>query len=234
MKKLLIAGIFLGMALVGQAQTIDHLEVGPYEVDYRGAGDYMTRLKPGIDLYKFYGLEKDTVIQVTPENREPVEHGIQVELSLCIPRSGQGGRINIFGIGGQWKQRVADGVYLNGGVQLMLSSNKYKSGKSETLFECGIPLSVEFAKIDRKQATLYVGVGCVPTFYGKAKKLSADAKSGLYVAPRVDIGAYVPVSGMLVRLGGFFQYNVNCTKKSFDVVSELGKAFFGANIGLVL
>lgn len=63
MKKivLVLCGIFAATMAKSQA-VIDNFTVGPYEVDYKGEGDVNFRLRKGVDLYKYFGLKKDTVI----------------------------------------------------------------------------------------------------------------------------------------------------------------------------
>lgn len=246
MRKLLISGLFLLAYGVGYAQNVDHFEVGPYEVDYRGEGDYKSRLKKGIDLYEYYGFKKDTVVQRVEEAAVPVNHSIQVNLSFMLPRYTPNSASNVFGIDGQWKQRLADGVYFNGGLSLSMSFCKYGTywnNEYESLFEIGVPLSVELSNIDRKHASLYVSIGITPTFYGSTKEIESTdgfivgGKSGFFIAPRIDVGGYIPVGNTLVRLGGFLQYNVNCSKddNDKDIFKErIGRCFLGANIGLVL
>lgn len=241
MRKLLSLGLLLIAAITGYAQNVDHFEVGPYEVDYRGEGDYKYRIKKDINLYEYYGLQKDTIMQSRERLSEPVAHGIQIDLSLMLPRYTSNSCTNVFAVDGQWKQRIANGVYFNGGLSLAMSFSKYGIAwyeEDESLFEVGVPLSIEFANVDRKRASLYAGIGLTPTFYGTTKEIKeVGGNSGFYIAPRIDIGGYVPVGSMLVRVGGFMQYNINCAKDDHDndVFKErIGSCFLGANIGLVL
>lgn len=70
MRTLLLMILFIVSINGGKAQnTIDNFYVGPYEVDYRGQGDINYRLRKGIDLYEYYGLKKDTIIQTEKNNR---------------------------------------------------------------------------------------------------------------------------------------------------------------------
>lgn len=251
MQKALILGLFLMAAVTGHAQDVDHFEVGPYEVDYRGEGDFKYRLKKDVNLYKYYGLKKDTVIQNVDNIGVSVNNGIQVSLSLMMPRYTPNSCSNVFGIDGQWKQRIANGVYFNAGLSLEMMFCNYGEHwghESESLFEIGVPLSIEFANVNKKKASLYAGIGIVPTFYGATKDIdptpknnqnkdNVGGKSGLFIAPRIDIGGYIPVGNTLIRLGGFLQYNINCSKDDNDndvFKDRIGRCFLGANIGLVL
>lgn len=251
MQKALILGLFLIAAVTGHAQDVDHFEVGPYEVDYRGEGDFKYRLKKDVNLYKYYGLKQDTVVQYSESGGLPVTHGVQLSLSLMMQRFMVNSSANVFGADGQWKQRIANGVYFNAGLSLaMLFCNygEHWGNESESLFEIGVPLSIEFANVNKKKASLYAGIGIVPTFYGATKDIdptpknnqnkdNVGGKSGLFIAPRFDFGSYVPVGGTLVRLGGFLQYTLNCSKDDHDknvFADRIGRCFLGANIGLVL
>lgn len=241
MKKIISLGLLLMTTVIGYAQNVDHFEVGPYEVDYRGEGDFKYRLKKGTDIYKFFDIQKDTVVQESERRSVPVIHAIQVGVSLMMPRYTANSCSNVFGIDGIWKQRITDGVYFNGGLSLAMSFCKYDeqwNNDDESLFEVGIPLSIEFANVDRVRSSLYGNIGVVPTFYGSTKEIKeVGGKSGLFVAPRIEIGGYVPVGNMLVRLGGFMQYNINCSKDDHDndvFKDRIGRLFLGANIGLVL
>lgn len=246
MKKVLILGLFLVVAVTGFAQNVDHFEVGPYEVDYRGEGDFKYRLKKDIDLNKYFGFQKDTVIQHIGSADAPIVHGIQINLSFMTPRYTPNSGTNVFGIDGQWKQRIVNGVYFNGGLSLAMSFCKYGiywNDENESFFEVGVPLSVEFSQINKNHATLYAGIGVTPTYYGSTKEIKATdgkivgGKSGLFIAPRIDIGGYIPVGKTLVRLGGFIQYNINTSKDDNDndvFKDRIGRCFIGANIGLVL
>lgn len=102
---------------------------------------------------------------------------------------------------------------------------------SETMFEVGIPLSIEWSNLNHKKASLYGGIGVIPTFYTGGKNKYGKSENGFYVAPRLDIGGYVPVKNVLVRIGLFGQYNIDC---SGDIFKErIGRLFLGANVGLV-
>ena len=54
--------VLLATIVTGYAQNVDNFEVGPYEVDYNEDGEYKYRLRHGVDLYKYFGLKKDTII----------------------------------------------------------------------------------------------------------------------------------------------------------------------------
>lgn len=259
MRKLLSLVAFFAVSIVGQAQDVDNFEVGPYEVEYKGSGDYKFRLRKDVNLYEYYGLKKDTLIQNKEEASKSVMGAFQLNVSMSLPRYVTNGASNVFGIDGSWKQKIGNKLYFNAGLSLAMSFGKYgeawkslyadewkgKDGTfTESLFEVGVPLSIELGSLDYKKSSLYGSVGVVPTFYTGVKSRSVvgndgekieDGKSGFFVAPRLDVGGYFPIGNQLVRLGGFVQYNVNCSGDDFDVFKErIGRLFVGANIGLVL
>ena len=64
MKKIITISSLLVIAMAGFAQSVDNFEVGPYEIDYKGPGDYKYRLRKDVNLYDYFGLKKDTTILV--------------------------------------------------------------------------------------------------------------------------------------------------------------------------
>ena len=204
MKKFFSIVAFLTISVAGFAQDVDNFEVGPYEVDYKGSGDYKFRLRKGVDLYEYFGLKKDTTIQVVDTPTSPIKGAFQLNAFMSIPRFVVNGVSNVWGVDGAWKQRIGQQLYFNAGLSVALSMGKYgeayqnykdwEDGNfSETMFEIGVPLSVELCNIDRKKATMYGGIGVVPTFYTGGKDEAGDSKSGLFIAPRIDIGGYLPI-----------------------------------------
>lgn len=243
-------------AVLAQNTEPDYFEVGPYEVDYYGVGDYHAQLKKGIDLYKFYNLKKDTIVNVVEPATEPVKNAFQIGLFMALPRYVVLGASNVFGLEGNWKLGLSELVYFNAvltfGVRMgkfhrhtydvnkntMIYDNEFK----ETIMEIGVPISIEFTKLDRKKASLFGSIGVVPTFYTGAQGADGsdyntednDSKSGFYVAPRIEVGGYIPVGGKLIRIGGFYQNNLNCTPGDYDVYkNRIGRGHVGAKAALV-
>lgn len=245
MKKFFSLMVFLTIVMVGSAQHVDNFEVGPYEVDYKGTGDYKFRLRKGVNLYEYFGLKKDTIVQVAKTSAVPVNGAFQVNAFMSLPRYGVNGVSNVWGIDGTWKQKIGRQLYVNAGLSLGMSFGKYGDAYrdykdwedgfyTETMFEIGVPLSIEASQLDREKASVYGGFGVVPTFYSGGKDAAGDSKSGLLVAPRVDVGGYIPAGSQIVRLGGFVQYNINCSAGDYDIFKErIGRLFIGANFGLV-
>lgn len=244
MKKIfLICALFAGVMACAAQATSDNFEVGPYVVDYYGNGDVRYRMRDGVDLYEFFELQKDTVM-VAPVKSDPVGHGIAISLRAAANRFSS----KDFAIEGEWKQRIGSNLYFNGGLSLGLAHTvwEYDHALKRNMFELGIPLQIEWSRLDRIRASLYGLVGIVPTFYStiNAQDWDKDAgkmvdglkKSGFLIAPALEIGGNIPVGPVLLRIGVYGMYKFNCTKGDFDVYANggAGKGFFGAKIGIVL
>ena len=245
MKKFFSMIALLALSMSGFAQDVDNFEVGPYEVDYKGSGDYKFRLRKGVDLYEYFGLKKDTTIQVMENPSLPIKGAFQLNVFMSLPRYIANGASNVWGVDGSWKQKIGQQVYFNAGLSVGVSVGKYgeaykdykdfdDGAYTETMFEVGLPLSIELSNLDRKKASLYGSIGVVPTFYTGGKDAAGESKSGFLLAPRLDIGGYLTLGKQLVRLGGFAQYDINLTAGDYDIFKErIGRFFIGANIGLV-
>ncbi len=252
MKKIIVIAVLLVMSITGYAQNVDNFVVGPYEVDYKGEGDFKYRLRKGIDLYEFFGLKKDTVIQKVDNvlsDTQPVKNGFQLAVFMSVPRFTIKGSSNIFGLGGSWKHQLGKVVYFNAGVSLGYAYGLYDhyiDGKlyhrDDSMLEIGIPLSIEFTKLDKKKASIYAGIGAVPTFYStlKAEELNTNGvmsdgekDAGFAVAPRIDLGAHVPLNKNIFRIGVFGDYRINCSGEPDIYKQRVGRVFVGANIGII-
>lgn len=241
MKKVLSLIAFLVISVAGFAQNVDNFEVGPYEVDYKGSGDYKFRLRKGVDLYEYFGLKKDTTIQIVESHPNLLNKGVQVSINMETCLSNKSRHSNVYGISGSYKYSICNGVYLNGGVSLGMAVATVDIQKYN-LMEVGVPLSVELSKISKDKAALYAGIGVVPSYYStlstkyepEIKGVEPEKYSGLYVAPQLDLGGYIPAGKQLVRIGFFFKYKINCSTKDYDLYKHLmGITFLGANIGLI-
>lgn len=240
MKKLLLFAVMMTAAVLSYAQDVDNFTVnGHYEVDYYGPGDFQWRTLD-IDLYEHYGLKRDTVF-VETNALKPIRQGIQVSAYTMMPAYRTGGNSNLFGVEGTWKQQVADFLYLNGGLALGFSYERF-GNTSDCLMQLGLPLSVEFTKLDKSKASLFGSVGMSPTFYTMLKaselvggvKIPAEKATGFFIAPRIDFGGYIPVGDMLMRMGVFVQYNINCGKKENDLYrNRNGRGVLGLDLGIV-
>ena len=241
MKKIFSLVAFLTISVAGFAQDVDNFEVGPYEVDYKGSGDYKFRLRKGVDLYEYFGLKKDTTIQVAEAQPSPLKNGIQVGVNMETCLINKARHSNVYGISGSWKQAISNCLYFNGGLSFGMAISTTDIRKYN-LMEIGLPLSVELSKISKDKASLYAGIGFVPSFYStlstkyEPEKQGAEPEkySGLYIAPQLDLGGYIPAGKQLVCIGIFLKYKINCSTKDYDLYYQLiGRSFFGANVGLV-
>jgi len=249
---LLVLCAIAAMSGLAQSSEPDTLRVGPYYVDYYGPGDYSVFQR--VDPYEYFGIKKDTIINVVRPETEPLGHCFQIGAFMAVPRYAVLGTSSVFGFEGAWKMRLSQQLYFNAGVSFGVRMGKYHMHSykgsvmdydnefKETVMEIGVPISIEFTKLDRKKASLFAGIGVVPTFFTGAEGEMGrdyntednDSKSGFYVAPRIEVGGYVPVGGKLVRIGGFYQNNLNCTPGDYDVYkNRIGRGHVGAKIGLV-
>lgn len=225
-------------------EVIDNFQVGPYEVDYMGKGDVNFRLKKNINLYEYFKLQKDTIIAES-KKVQPIKKGFEVGVTYSMPRFGVGGAFNSFGVYGSAKSKVTSNIYLNYGGKIAISYGHYNeevNNLKDVLFEVGVPLSVEFANLNKDTSSFFASVGFTPAYYTTlsakenkdGKDVDADKKSGLYVAPKVELGGYIPVNDHFLKLGLFGEYRINCTKAEDNIFKQrIGRAFVGANIGYV-
>ena len=239
---LILCGL-LTTTMAKSQEVIDNFQVGPYEVDYMGKGDVNFRLKKNINLYEYFKLQKDTIIAES-KKVQPIKKGFEVGVTYSMPRFGVKGAFNSFGVYGSAKSKVTNNIYLNYGGKIAISYGHYKevNNLKDVLFEVGVPLSVEFANLNKDTSSFFASVGFTPAYYTTlsakenkdGKDVDADKKSGLYVAPKVDLGGYIPVNDHFLKLGLFGEYRINCTKAEDNIFKQrIGRAFVGANIGYV-
>lgn len=240
MKKILFSLVSALCLFTCGAQTvIDNFTVGPYIVDYIGEGDIKYRLQDNIDLYEFFELQKDTVF-IMPETYSDVLHAIQISgnigSSRFMPKE--------IGLECVWKQSISKSVYFNGGLSLGFAfSNLGKLGNKRDLFEFGIPLQIELAKIDRQNASCYGIFGLTPKIYSTINAKDWDGsyytkgikKSGFMIAPSLEFGGNIPVGNSILRIGVYGTLKFNCTPSDFNVYkNSLGRMYLGAKIGIVI
>ena len=240
---LILCGL-LTTTMAKSQEVIDNFQVGPYEVDYMGKGDVNFRLKKNINLYEYFKLQKDTIIAES-KKVQPIKKGFEVGVTYSMPRFGVGGAFNSFGVYGSAKSKVTSNIYLNYGGKIAISYGHYNeevNNLKDVLFEVGVPLSVEFANLNKETSSFFASVGFTPAYYTTlsakenkdGKDVDADKKSGLYVAPKVELGGYIPVNDHFLKLGLFGEYRINCTKAEVNIFKQrIGRAFVGANIGYV-
>ena len=231
MKRILFLGALLMLSFVGFAQNVENFEVGPYEVDYKGSGDYKFRLRKGIDLYEYFGLKRDTTVNVIAESSSPVQNAFIVGLSVGVPRYMADSQSNVITIGvdGEWKQKIANLLYFNGGLSAALTFCSFG-----TMPQIGIPISLEISNVDHIKASLYGAIGVVPTFYANAKDKNDESTSGIFIVPKLEVGAYIPMGGQLVRFGGYLSYpEIKCSTGDDVIKERFGRLFAGVNIGFV-
>lgn len=239
-KFLTLCAIIVGIVSANAQTVIDNFTVGPYVVDYNGQGDVKYRLRDNINLYEFFELQKDTTI-VADVVETPIRHAIQISGYLGANRYAS----KEIGISVLWKQQIATNLYFNGGASLAVGHSNFACSSKRNMLEAGIPLQIEFGKLNHQKATIYGAVGVTPTAYAtlSVKEWKGDIfvdapglkKKGLLVAPILEFGGNIPVGGSIMRIGVYGTYKVNCTKGTYDVYGlSAGRCFLGAKIGIVL
>ena len=69
------------------------------------------------------------------------------------------------------KQRIAKSIYFNPGLSFAFSFGECgNKDLKEQLVEFGVPLLFEFGNISKNKATIYGGIGIVPTYYKTIKE----------------------------------------------------------------
>lgn len=233
--------MLMSIGIVKAQDVVDDFNVGPYEVYYKGQGDINFRLKKGVDLYEYFGLKKDTIINVVDVKPEPLKHGVQLSIfgETCMYRCARYSMV--YGIGASWKQRIANKTYFNGGLSLGYAGTTITNQK-ENVLEIGFPLSVEWSNPNAKKTSLYAGIGMSPTYYStmsaeyiKAPEgVSPEKYNGFYIAPCLEVGAYVPIGKQIVKVGITWRYKINCSTKDYNLYYQIiGQSFIGANLGIV-
>lgn len=239
MKKVIVFCALLAGVVACSAQTvIDHFIVGPYVVDYNGQDDVNYRLKDNIDLYEYFDLQRDTTIVISQQVADPVKHAIQISAVLGANLY----TTKEFGVEGLWKQNIANNLYFNGGLSFLFDYTAKNGDTSKrSMFELGVPLQIELSNLDRRRASFYGLFGISPTFYSTLKTEAGSRpydgkkKSGMLVAPSLEVGCNVPVGTTIVRLGVYGKYKINCSTSGFDVYKDcVGRAFIGGKISVVI
>lgn len=240
---LILCGL-LTTTMANSQEVIDNFQVGPYEVDYMGKGDVNFRLNKNINLYEYFKLQKDTIIAES-KKVQPIKKGFEIGVTYSMPRFGVKGAFNSFGVYGSAKTRVSNNTYLNYGGKIAFSYGHYNeevNNLKDVLFEVGVPLSVEFANLNKGTSSLFASVGFTPAYYTtlnakeniSGKDVDVDKKSGLYVAPKVELGGYIPVNDHFLKIGLFGEYRISYTKAEDNIFKQrIGRAFVGANIAYV-
>lgn len=254
MKKKSLLFVFLTVSTVGMAQEVDYFEVGPYEVIYRGFGDFDARLRKDIDLLDYFDIKKDTIFvqkEVYPDF-EPITTAWQAGAELTRKLWGFGYEATEASFWGSYKYQVSDGIYLNGGVSLAYQYNKCANVKIDnrskevdaSIFEIGVPLSVEFADIRQNCSAPFVMVGLTPTYSTTLSQKIASSdndlggSSAVRIDPRFEFGTYFPFANKLCRIGLFIKKGLvlsesNPDGKDLIYGSRTSRVSIGGNISIL-
>lgn len=240
MKKILLICLIMSNIMICMAQVpVDHFNVGPYVVDYNGKGDIKYRLREDIDLYEFFGLQKDTTI-ISMKTKVPIKSTVQISArGGCNPAD-----YKILGIECLWKQNIISNWYFNGGISLNHTNDVYYP-LSDNVIEIGIPLQIELGKLNHQYASLYASVGFSPAFYAtldawreffyKTGSCSAAKNYGFLIAPVIEFGGNIPVGKTIIRIGLYGECKINCTESDYEGYRRASYPIFaGAKLGLVL
>ena len=248
MKALALFPLMSSTVTAGYAQEIDNFDVGPYEVDYYREGDFVARLRQGVDLYKFFELERDTIINIIPEI---FEYGVQVNVDMGVLGLIMNSNFNTFGLSGSWKQQIDEKVYYNIGISLGYSTGKYNNDnaynpytRKDAMLEIGVPISVELTNLygNYNRASLYGAIGITPAFYSTMSvdesfaegiKNSGEKDFGFLLSPRVDFGGYIPVSNQKLRIGIYGEYRICCFQSIGIYKKRVSRSLLGVTTGLV-
>ena len=241
MKKYLFHVALVAGILSGSAQSKpDQFTVGPYLIDYYGQGDVNYRLQDNVDLYEFFELRKDTTIVVKDVTPVAIRNAFQISAvlgaNLHTPKE--------FGFEGLYKLRLPANLYFNAGLSFMFDiTAQYADRPKRTVFELGVPLQIELCNLCRKQPSFYGLFSIAPSFYNT---LSASAgsnstendltkKSGLMIAPSLEVGGNIPLGNVMIRLGVYGKYKINCNTSDFDVYAKsVGRAFIGGKLSVII
>ena len=242
MKKFLIFCALITSVIFCNAQSvIDNFTIGPYVVDYKGQGDVKYRLRDNIDLYEYFELAKDTTI-VAAVVETPVKHAVQLSGYVGTNRFAA----KEIGLSGIWKQNIGTNLYFNGGLSFAIGYANYLRVRKYSMFEVGIPLQIELGKLCHEKASLYGTFGITPSYYSalmakvwedkKFVEASKDKnKSGFLVAPSLEFGGNIPVGNIIMRVGVYGTYKINCSTDNQDVYRyAIGRFILGAKIAVVI
>lgn len=242
MKRLLsIIACMTTIMLVNAQSVVDNFVVGPYIVEYSDQGDVKYRLREDVNLYEYFELKKDTTV-VMCDKEIPLNHAFGVNVYLGF--NGSAGKD--LGLQGVWKKKIATNLYFNAGLQLALDIADFGPRSfRRSVMEAGVPLQIEWGKLNHERAGLYGLFSLTPSGYftlsatkynAKSKKRVDDIKkSGMLVSPQIEFGGNIPVGNVVMRIGAYFTYKINCTPSDYNIYREMmGSTAFGARIGLVL
>lgn len=218
------------------AQTAaDTFDVGPYAVEYNGKENVKYQLRDNIDLYEFYELRRDTII---PEAvARPVKHAIQLSAHIgtnwYAPKE--------FGIEGVWKHKIARNLYFNGGISLNFTHvNSGDKSPRREFFEAGIPLQLEWSRLDSYRASVYGIFSLAPTVFttvhstkwADGKRVDDTKDTGFLFIPGLEFGGNIPLGKTILRVGVYGSYKIDCGSDAYRRFA--GRAYIGAKIGVVI
>lgn len=246
MKKQLSFLVMLLGVLCANAQSLsNYFTVGPYEVEYVNEDIINYRLRDGVDLYKYYNLAKDTIIsnpkQENIQSLKPMENSFGFGLITDFSVYSKPRYSTKWGVEAGWKHHLWQNLYFNAGLSFSMTQAKTAvENLNFNAIELALPLSVEWNRLAEQPSSAYCAMGVVPTF---ATTMSSEyivpqsgqtleEVSGMGLIPRVDFGAYVPVSQHLLRVGIYGMYRIDMSQDG-PYHYLLGRTCLGAAVGLI-
>lgn len=245
-KTLLIVLSLLGVCSV-QAQIVKEThDVGPYKIDV--FEDWDIRYTLVKDPKIFYQIKPDTVVRVQEKivttykavHHAPINKAYEATLFYTVPRFSYKNGINTYGVSAVRKFGVCKKYHLmlNAGLELSFSHARTKTpgNLDSPLFGVGVPVSIQYVNLKEKEASLFASIGITPAFYTakvfKSSLEETESLKGIYVEPKFEVGAYVPVGNYHAKVGVNVSYKAEGgDDKMFK--DRLGCVFVGGNIGLV-
>ena len=220
MKKVICAIALMLVTLLSYAQEVQTIYVGPYEVTLKD-GDISYRLSDEKTPYEYLS--------------RPVKSTWQFG-GYVLPRYAATETSAIIGGEAVRKFVLLKNMSLNVGGSLDVLLATYSGSGKQAMVDVGIPVTVEWARLDRYKSSFFGAVGLQPTLYADfLDSVVAKKPVGFYLAPRVEFGVVFPVGGNLFRLGLRGQYNWNLVYKGDNVFPGFrSRIFMGASFSVIL
>jgi len=244
MKKIALSIIaLLAVSFVGFSQDTDSFrkfDVGPFEVVDE---DYNYRLRDGVNIPEYFDLK-----------RTLEKNSFQTGVFFSLPGAGT---VSTYGIGFVWKRKILDNWFLNTGISAAIPSAKSaallyisteiekETPSSVVSFYFGIPVSIEYMCGGNSLLSCYFSFGLTPGGYfngafkadipsAGGSPLTKDLyfRPGFFLAPRADIGAYIPAGRNYVRAGILLEYKIDLTDSNVTNRFRYGIGCFMPGIDL--
>lgn len=252
MKKTILSFALLASSFIGFSQNTDDFkkfDIGPFEVIDQ---DHNYRLRDGVNIPEYFELK-------TPMKK----NSFQVDLFTSLPGVGSAWTYGVdfiwkrkisdcwflnLGLESAVPKAKYGNIYEEKTVQDGEDVYTMKQVDNFTITSCyfGIPVTLEYVFGKNSLASGFLGFGVTPAWYhlGGLKadvkdKYDLDVKNfdkrGCYVAPRVEVGLYVPAGKYHIRAGLSAEYRIDVTDRNVKARFSkcIGDFVPGVNLGLV-